>query len=194
MGIALAEAAAQRGAKVTLILGPSSLQTQHPAIETFRVQTALEMYQYATELFPDSDIGIMAAAVSDYRPEQAASQKMKKQTGVPEIRLVENPDIAASLGANKKKDQILLGFALETNDAIANAQKKLVAKNLDLIVLNSLADPGAGFNHDTNKISIIDQDNNLREFKLKSKTEVAGDILQAIQELIDKKKENAQSI
>lgn len=192
MGMALAEAAAQRGAEVILILGPSTLKARHPSIETHRVQTAREMYEQATALFPTCQIGIMAAAVSDYRPEQVAKQKMKKQGAPPDIRLVENPDIAASLGAGKKAGQVLLGFALETQNGPANARKKLAAKNLDLIVLNSLADAGAGFNHDTNKVTIIDRNNNLQEFELKSKTDVAEDILQAIQDLIDKKQENAQ--
>lgn len=194
MGLALAEAAARRGAEVELILGPSALESRHPLVTTHRVQTALDMYERATSLFAICQVGIMAAAVSDYRPEQRATQKIKKQATPPEIRLVENPDIAAQLGAGKRPDQVLLGFALETNDGLNNARKKLRAKNLDLIVLNSLADPGAGFHHDTNKVTIIGRNNILQEFELKSKKEVAEDILQAIQNLIDKTQKNAQPL
>jgi len=187
MGIALAEAAAEKGAKVHLVLGPTALRPQHPGVKVYAIQTANQMYTSAIDLFPKVDIGIMAAAVSDYRPLNAAKQKMKKTGEELQIDLVENPDIAASLGKLKTKEQILIGFALETNDAFANAQKKLQKKNLDLIVLNSLEDKGAGFNYDTNKISILDQDNNLQKFELKTKKAVAIDILNTIQALIDKK-------
>ena len=180
MGIALARAAAAAGAQVELVLGPSKLDVQHPNIKIHRVETALEMHEKATMLFPECNLAIMAAAVSDYRPEQVAKQKIKKSGDQLRIDLVKNPDIAADLGRQKKANQLLVGFALETNDAIQNAQEKLKKKNLDLIVLNSLEDKGAGFNHDTNQITIIDQDNNLQNFELKSKTLVARDIIETI--------------
>ncbi|MEM6377212.1 MAG: bifunctional phosphopantothenoylcysteine decarboxylase/phosphopantothenate--cysteine ligase CoaBC [Bacteroidota bacterium] len=180
MGMALALAAAEAGAQVELILGPSKLAINHPKIKIHSVETALEMHEKATLLFPSCDIAIMAAAVSDYRPEQVAKQKIKKSDDQLRIDLVKNPDIAADLGHQKKAHQLLVGFALETNDAIQNAQQKLKKKNLDLIVLNSLEDKGAGFNHDTNQITIIDQNNNLQKFELKSKTLVAQDIIETI--------------
>ena len=180
MGIALAEQAAALGAAVDLILGPSRLSPKNPNIKVHTVESAREMYEAAIALFPAADIAIMAAAVSDYRPEKYHSQKIKKQGEVPQILLVENPDIAATLGQRKRADQWLVGFALETQDAITNAEKKLKKKNLDLIVVNSLEDAGAGFNHDTNRITIIDQDNNYTNFELKSKKAVAKDVLAAI--------------
>jgi phosphopantothenoylcysteine decarboxylase/phosphopantothenate--cysteine ligase len=183
MGIALAERAAALGAEVDLILGPSRLSPKNANIRVHRVESAREMYQAAIRLFPQADIAIMAAAVADYRPATYQEQKIKKQASAPEIQLVENPDIAASLGQQKSAHQILVGFALETGDAMANARKKLKKKNLDLIVLNSLEDAGAGFNHDTNRITIIDQDNNYTNFELKSKTAVAEDVWSAIIDL-----------
>ncbi|MCG8330560.1 MAG: bifunctional phosphopantothenoylcysteine decarboxylase/phosphopantothenate--cysteine ligase CoaBC [Chitinophagales bacterium] len=184
MGIALAEVAARRGADVTLILGPSSLSTDVSSIQVVKVQTAIEMYEAALHYFPATDIGILAAAVSDYRPKDPAQQKMKKKTDHLQLELVKNPDIAASLGQQKKKHQMMIGFALETNNALENAKGKLKKKNLDIIVLNSLEDKGAGFNHDTNKISIISKDNKIRKFELKSKAAVAEDILNVVDELI----------
>lgn len=180
MGIALAEAAAMAGAQVELVLGPSKLDSQVPNIRIHRVQTALEMHEVAHRIFPDCDLAIMAAAVSDYRPSTVATQKIKKSSDKLQINLVRNPDIAADLGRQKKKHQLLVGFALETNNAIEHAQQKLKKKNLDLIVLNSLENKGAGFNHDTNQITIIDQDNNLRKFELKSKAMVAQDIIETV--------------
>lgn len=180
MGIALAEAAAMAGAKVELVLGPSKLDIQVPNVRIHRVQTALEMHEVANRIFPDCDLAIMAAAVSDYRPSTVATKKIKKSSDSLRIDLVRNPDIAADLGRQKKKHQLLVGFALETNNAIENAQQKLKKKNLDLIVLNSLENKGAGFNHDTNQITIIDQDNNLRKFELKSKDMVAQDIIETV--------------
>lgn len=180
MGIALAEAAAMAGAQVELVLGPSKLDIQHPKVRVHRVQTALEMHEKAMAIFPQCDLAIMAAAVSDYRPSTVATQKIKKSSDSLRIDLVRNPDIAADLGRQKKTNQLLIGFALETNNAIENAQQKLKKKNLDLIVLNSLENKGAGFNHDTNQITIIDQDNNLRKFELKSKDLVAQDIIETL--------------
>lgn len=191
MGIALALAAARAGAQVELILGPSKLDIKHPSVRIHRVETALEMHDIATRLFPNSDLAIMAAAVSDYRPKEIATQKIKKSADSLRIDLVKNPDIAADLGQQKKGHQLLVGFALETNDAIQNAQQKLKKKNLDLIVLNSLENKGAGFNHDTNQITIIDQDNNLQKFELKSKTMVAQDIIDTIADYWNKKENYA---
>ncbi|MCB0628343.1 MAG: bifunctional phosphopantothenoylcysteine decarboxylase/phosphopantothenate--cysteine ligase CoaBC [Saprospiraceae bacterium] len=183
MGIALAEEAACRGARVTLILGPSAQQTQHPSISTFRVESAQEMYGQAIAQFSDTDVAILAAAVADYRPERAEDRKIKKKSDQLTLQLVPTPDIAASLGRIKKEGQYLIGFALETNDEEANARGKLERKNFDLIVLNSLRDSGAGFQHDTNKISILGRDNKKRQFELKTKMAVAKDIIDALLEL-----------
>jgi phosphopantothenoylcysteine decarboxylase/phosphopantothenate--cysteine ligase len=191
MGIALAQAAAQAGAEVTLILGPSKLSIHHPKVQVHRIETALDMYALATLHFQESDLAIMAAAVSDYRPSTVAAQKIKKSADSLRIDLVKNPDIAAELGLRKKPHQLLIGFALETNNAIQHAQQKLKKKNLDLIVLNSLEDPGAGFNHDTNQITVIDQDNNLSKFELKPKSMIAQDIIQTIVDYWNKKETHA---
>lgn len=185
MGIALAEAAARRGAAVHLILGPSRLQTQAAGIQTTAVQTAQEMYEAALGAFPQADIAIMAAAVADYRPRQIATEKIKKKEEDLTLELVRNPDIAAALGRQKRAGQLLVGFALETQDEEANARDKLMRKNLDLIVLNSLREAGAGFEVDTNKIIIIDRENQARHFDLKTKTDVAEDILDAIAERLE---------
>ncbi len=180
MGMALAEAAANRGANVSLVLGPSAQDSRHPNVTIYRVQTAQEMHEQATALFPECDAAILAAAVADYRPKTAADKKIKKQNNNLTIELVENPDIAQTLGKMKKANQRLVGFALETNDEIANARKKIQKKNFDFIVLNSLKDKNAGFNFDTNKITIIHSDNNTQEFELKSKKKVAEDIIEVL--------------
>ncbi len=182
MGIALADEAARRGAEVTLILGPTHLRPQLPQVQVLEVQTAQDMYEAALICFPANDVAILAAAVADYRPREAAPQKLKKQTDTLTIELVKNPDIAAELGRLKTSKQINVGFALETNDELANAQAKLEKKNFDLIVLNSLNDPGAGFSHDTNKISVLDRNNKITHFELKSKTAVAADIINMVAE------------
>ena len=188
MGVALAEAAVKKGAKVKLILGPSKLQPEHhEKLELIRVETATEMYEQAKAHFPTIDIGILAAAVSDYRPREVADKKIKKKTDELQLDLVKNPDIAASLGAEKKEGQLLIGFALETDNEESNAMGKLKRKNFDFIVLNSLKDPGAGFNHNTNKISILHQSNKIKKFELKSKVDVALDILNEVVLLMEKK-------
>ncbi|HKK80038.1 MAG TPA: phosphopantothenoylcysteine decarboxylase, partial [Phaeodactylibacter sp.] len=189
MGIALAEEAADRGARVHLILGPSALSPQHPRIELQRVQTADEMYEAARAVFPDCDAAIFSAAVADYRPAQRAEQKIKKSDEARTLQLVKNPDIAAELGQRKKTGQYTVGFALETQDAEANARGKLERKNMDIIVLNTLEDEGAGFQHDTNKVSLLRKDNKKRSFELKPKREVAADILDELQELAAWKKD-----
>ncbi len=180
MGYAIAESLAQSGAKVSLISGPVNIKSQHPNISTFSVLSAKEMHQKATELFPNSDGAIMTAAVADYAPENTSDKKIKRNTSEFELKLIANPDIAAELGVIKTKKQILVGFALETNNEEENAQKKLSKKNLDFIVLNSLKDSGSGFGHDTNKITIIDTNNNIEKFELKTKKEVSLDIVSKI--------------
>lgn len=177
MGYAVAEACAERGAEVTLVSGPVSLSTKHPGIRVVRVESAAEMYEAATKAFPSMDAAILSAAVADYRPETASDTKIKREaTGEMTLHLVPNPDIAASLGAMKKPGQILVGFALETDHAIQHAEEKLQRKHLDFIVLNSLQDAGAGFQYDTNKISIIDRHERV-DYPLKTKQDVAIDIV-----------------
>ncbi len=180
MGFALAEVAAKHGAQVTLISGPSKLEAQHPAIHTHRVTSAHEMYEVAHQNYFDKDILIFAAAVADYTPSKVAGQKIKSSNEAMTISLEKTKDIAAEIGKMKKKDQFSVGFALETENEAANAHGKLIKKNFDMIVLNSLNDQGAGFSHDTNKITIIDRDNKQEVFELKHKDEVAEDIIQAI--------------
>ena len=175
MGYELAKAAAELGAEVVLISGPSHLVLDNNQIQLVRVTTAEEMYQKAHEYFETVDIAIAAAAVSDYRPKDVASQKIKKESESLNLELIKNKDILQSLGEKKKK-QYLVGFALETENEIENAKKKLQKKNLDAIVLNSLNDEGAGFAKSTNKITFIDKNSDLTAFELKTKSEVAQDI------------------
>ncbi|MGB0862942.1 MAG: bifunctional phosphopantothenoylcysteine decarboxylase/phosphopantothenate--cysteine ligase CoaBC [Saprospiraceae bacterium] len=181
MGICIAEEAAIRGANVTLILGPTHLKVQHPKIKVISVRSAENMYQAANQHFKKNDVTIMAAAVADYRPKEIATQKVKKVEGNLKIELERTKDIAAELGRQKRKNQVNVGFALETNNELENAQKKLSKKNFDFIVLNSLQDKGAGFQHDTNKVTFVDSDNNRTEFELKSKKAVAADILDKVE-------------
>ena len=176
MGIALAEAAAARGASVELILGPTELATTASGITVTAVRSAREMHAAAIELWPDCTSAILSAAVADYRPAAVASEKIKKSADQLTVRLVRNPDIAAELGAGKRTDQLLIGFALETEHGVANAREKLARKNLDFIVLNSPRTPGAGFGHTTNQIQLVDR-NTITDFELKSKRTVAEDIL-----------------
>lgn len=186
MGFAIASEAAERGAEVTLVSGPVSVEApRHPAINVVKVESALEMLAACEKAAPEADIAIMAAAVADYRPAQPHERKIKRETdGIDSIDLVKNPDIAATLGAAKRPGQKLVGFALETDNADAHAADKLRRKNLDCIVVNSLADKGAGFGTDTNKIKIIYADGRQSDsFGLKSKADVARDILDAIENL-----------
>jgi len=180
MGFALAEAAANHGAEVTLISGPTHLSIEHSNIKLIRVKSGNEMYEACSKANQFSDINIMAAAVADYTPKTVANQKIKKKGDAMTIELVKTTDIAKSLGAIKKSTQLNVGFALETEAELEHAQQKIKSKNFDLIVLNSLNDKGAGFGHDTNKITIIDNQNNIQHFELKSKREVAKDIINAI--------------
>lgn len=183
MGIALAKAAAERGAQVTLVLGPSQIEVKHPRILVMRVTSAQEMYEACLQAWPSSDVAIMAAAVADYRPAQVATEKIKKSDDTLQLSLVKNPDIAKSLGAQKKASQILVGFAMETQNGLNNAQAKLQSKNMDFIVLNSLRDEGAGFGEGTNKISILDKDGATIHYAAKPKKEVAEDILNHLAQL-----------
>lgn len=184
MGYALAHHMALNGAQVTLVSGPSQQSVDHENIELVKVTSAQEMYDACMQYFPDVDIAVLSAAVADYKPAHAADQKIKKKTNSLTLELVKTQDIAASLGKLKKNGQFTVGFALETENELDNAQNKIKSKNFDLIVLNSLNDKGAGFGHDTNKISIIDKQNNVRNFELKSKTDVAKDIINTIIEVI----------
>ncbi len=188
MGIALADALARRGAEVHLILGPSALRPKESSVEVIHVKTAEEMLQAALRLFPKADAAILAAAVADYRPAQVASEKIKKKGESMTIQLEKTADIAATLGRQKRPGQYLIGFALETENEKANARSKLQRKNFDFIVLNSLRDPGAGFQTDTNKISILFPDNKARAYELKAKEEVAEDILDTLEELFQNDK------
>ena len=185
MGFAIASAAANLGAEVFLISGPSNQQIKHSLVHRVDVVSAEEMYDASHIYFKDVDIAILSAAVADYKPKNSASQKIKKTDTTLELSLAPTKDILASLGAIKKH-QYLVGFALETNNELENAKGKLKRKNLDAIILNSLQDKGAGFAKDTNKITIIDKEFNEKAFKLKSKVAVAKDIMNEIVNRIKK--------
>lgn len=176
MGIALAEECASRGASVKLVCGPTSLNCHHPHITRIDVESAEEMYEHAIEEFKEADAAILCAAVADFTPEHRADNKIKREGNELCLRLKPTRDIAQELGKRKCQNQILVGFALETQNEVAHAQDKLQRKNLDFIVLNSLNDKGAGFQHDTNKISIITRDMST-DYPLQSKKKVARDIV-----------------
>ena len=176
MGYALAEECAARGARVELVSGPTHLHTHHPGINCLHVESAKEMYQACTRLFPNSDAAILCAAVADFTPSTTAENKIKREKDNITLSLKPTQDIAASLGKAKRCNQKLVGFALETENEESNAMGKLARKNLDFIVLNSIRDKGAGFMHDTNKITILSPQEKL-QFPLKEKTEVAKDII-----------------
>lgn len=180
MGYALAEELADNGAKVILVSGPVAVTTKKAGIKVVSVESASEMYKESLLHFPVCDGAIMCAAVADFTPVNTENQKTKRGKENWSLELKPTLDIAAALGEGKNNKQILAGFALETNDELANAQKKLKKKNLDFIVLNSLNEKGAGFKVDTNKITIIDKYNNQQNFELKSKKEVAVDIIQKV--------------
>lgn len=184
MGFEIARAAANMGAQVTLISGPTQQKLIHKSVEMVSVISAQEMYTAAHTYFPDCDIAILSAAVADYKPKEVATQKIKKKSNTLSIDLVKTKDILASLGAIKTK-QFLVGFALETQNELENAKGKLKKKNLDLIVLNSLQDKGAGFKTDTNKVTFIAEDNEVIAFDLKLKSEVAVDLINEIIKKID---------
>lgn len=185
MGFALAKECASRGAVVTLVSGPVSLETNHPAIKRVDVESAVEMRDATVSLCRDADIAVFSAAVADYRPEVTAERKIKREKCEEQtVRLVRNPDIAAECGAEKRTSQVFVGFALETDNELGNAERKLSAKNLDMIVLNSLRDKGAGFGTDTNRVTLVSRDS-VQTFPLKSKREVASDIIDAVVRLLD---------
>jgi phosphopantothenoylcysteine decarboxylase/phosphopantothenate--cysteine ligase len=184
MGVALADAAADYGAMVELVLGPVNIIPENSSINIIKVTTAESMASECISRFPDADIAILSAAVSDYTPVKVEGKKMKRDEKNLTLKLKPTLDIAGALGAIKKPSQILAGFALETDNEIKNACGKLKRKKLDLIVLNSLREPGAGFGHDTNRITIIDRNNNIDKFELKSKDEAARDILDKIVSMI----------
>jgi phosphopantothenoylcysteine decarboxylase / phosphopantothenate---cysteine ligase len=180
MGFAIAEELANQGAEVELISGPTHLSMDHAGVKLTRVISAEEMFSACSSKFASSNITVLSAAVADYKPATVADQKIKKSSDQMTVELTKTNDIAAELGKLKKNGQLIVGFALETENEKANAEKKIVSKNFDLIVLNSLNDKGAGFGHDTNKIAIIDKKGETKEFSLKSKKDVAKDIVNAI--------------
>jgi len=180
MGFAIARAFALAGANVTLVCGPTYLATPEPTIRRVDVRSAQAMYEAAAAAFPAAHITILNAAVADYTPAHPATEKIKKKEAQFAVELTKTIDIAATLGAQKRADQLMMGFALETNNERENALGKLHRKNLDWIVLNSLRDAGAGFGHDTNKITVMDRQEVITEFGLKTKDEVAADLLSII--------------
>jgi phosphopantothenoylcysteine decarboxylase/phosphopantothenate--cysteine ligase len=184
MGLAIAEELVKRGATVHLVLGPSSLTTDIQGIKVHKVQTAEEMYQACVQEFAGADIAVMSAAVADYTPAVIAPEKIKKSSGTLTVELTKTKDILQSLGQEKRKGQILVGFALETTHEKEYALGKLASKNADMIVLNSLNDEGAGFGHDTNKITIFEKNGHEIPYERKPKQQVAHDIVDRIVNLL----------
>ncbi|MGE0771658.1 MAG: bifunctional phosphopantothenoylcysteine decarboxylase/phosphopantothenate--cysteine ligase CoaBC [Cyclobacteriaceae bacterium] len=182
MGYAIAEELANHGAEVTLVSGPSALAASD-RVKTKKVTSADQMYEACRGLFHEMDIAVLSAAVADYKPSTVATQKIKKKDTALSIELSKTTDIAAELGRTKHNGQIVVGFALETENEVENARKKIAEKNFDLIVLNSLNESGAGFGHDTNKVQLISRSGEIQQFSLKSKKEVAKDIVNAIIQL-----------
>ncbi|HQW93865.1 MAG TPA: phosphopantothenoylcysteine decarboxylase, partial [Ferruginibacter sp.] len=179
MGVAIAEEMQNRGAEVTLVLGPSSVKV-NTGIKLVPVKTAEDMFTACEKIFPGCDIAVMSAAVADYTPVNNALEKIKKTGHELTLQLTKTKDILKTLGEQKTGKQVLVGFALETNNETAYALQKLQTKNADMIVLNSLQDAGAGFGHDTNKITIFDKDGTTFPFDMKSKKNVAIDIVNTI--------------
>lgn len=186
MGVAIAEEMQNRGASVTLVLGPSNIEV-NAGVKLVRVKTADEMYNACLEIFPGTDIAVMSAAVADYKAVKTADEKIKKTAASLTVELTKTKDILKTLGSQKKNGQLIAGFALETNNEKAYALKKLETKNADLVILNSLQDAGAGFGYDTNKITIFDKAGNEYAFEKKSKKEVAADIINIIIKLLHAK-------
>ncbi len=193
MGFALAEYAARQGAAVHLVSGPSHLSTEHPNIQLHRVTSARQMYEAAARHFPQAQIVLLAAAVADYAPSHQATQKIKKKEAVFSLELEKTVDIAGTLGAQKAAGQLMVGFALETNNEQENALLKLQSKNLDMIVLNSLRDEGAGFGHETNKVTIFGRDGRKFESGLQSKKEIARTIIDLVTDKLGHEKEESVS-
>ena len=177
MGFKIAQEFLNRGAKVTLVTGPTKLTLENDQLDLIKIRSAEQMLSAVQNVWEDCDLGVFAAAVADYRPKNEATEKIKKKSDDLTIELVKNPDILNWAGQQKRDNQYLVGFALETENLKENATKKLIKKNLNMIVMNSLKDSGAGFGVDTNKISILDNRNNLQSFELKPKEAVAKDIL-----------------
>ena len=185
MGFAIAEAFAAEGARVHLVTGPVSLETSSKGVKVIRVTSAGEMFERCSELMDRMDIAVFNAAVSDYTPVSASGKKMKRGEGVWSIQLEPTKDIAAEMGKRKSAGQVLVGFALETDNEEEHARLKLEKKNLDLVVLNSMQDRGAGFGTDTNKVTMIDRMGNIDKYELKPKAQVAGDLVQRVLKMID---------
>lgn len=185
MGIAIADEFSSRGANVTLVCGPSSVECSSDTVNRIDVTSAAEMYNAVVSNKAEFDVAIMAAAVADYTPKEIFTEKVKKKEGDLNIEFIRTQDILKSLGKQKKKGQVLVGFAMETENELENATKKLESKNADLIVLNSLNDEGAGFNSDTNKVTFVYPDNKSIEFELKSKSGVANDIANAVKKILN---------
>lgn len=184
-GVILADECAKRGAQVTLVLGPSRQTPQHKSVNLVRVSSADDMLKEVQSIWATCDIGIFSAAVADYRPLNKATDKIKKKDNTLTIDLIKNPDILLWAGKQKTENQYLVGFALETNNEIENAKNKVAKKNLNLLILNSLNDKGAGFEHDTNKVTFVKPNNKLINFELKQKSEMAIDILNQIEQDIN---------
>lgn len=184
MGFALAEAALQKGAEVTLISGPTRCALEHPNLKLIGIQSAAQLLEKVQEHWPKQDLGIFAAAVADYRPSEVADQKIKKKEDELILRLVKNPDVLAWAGANRSEKQCLVGFALETINGLEYAQEKLLKKNLDAIVLNEMGEKGVGFGTDTNRVQLIAKNNKITRFELQSKADTARGLLEALIEIV----------
>ena len=184
MGYAIAGAFAKAGAEVTLVSGPTALPLPDPSVQRIDVRSARQMFEATQAAFADADVLVLSAAVADYTPAHPADRKIKKKEDHFSLGLTKTTDIAATLGAQKRSGQWLMGFALETDNERENAVKKLHDKNLDWIVLNSLRDAGAGFGHDTNKITVIDRAGETHEFALKPKTDIAQDLVDLVTKTI----------
>lgn len=185
MGVALADAASQYGAEVELVMGPVNVYPEQNSVKIINVTSAESMAKECITRFEKCDIAILAAAVADFTPEIVSEKKIKRSGNELIIKLKPTTDIAAELGKAKTAKQLLAGFALETDNELENAKGKLKQKNLDIIILNSLSEEGAGFGYDTNRITIIDRYNNIDKFELKSKKETARDILDKIVSMIE---------
>jgi len=184
MGYALAAAAADCGAEVVLVSGPTSLELERSSVSMIRVTSAEQMYRACMEQFPSCNAAIMSAAVADYTVRDYSGKKIKKKDDDLILHLEPAPDIAAELGKKKTGRQVLVGFALETDNELENARNKLEKKNFDFIIMNSLRDQGAGFGTDTNRITIVERDNNITEYGLKDKGDVARDIIDKLIEYV----------
>ncbi|MDX2431455.1 MAG: bifunctional phosphopantothenoylcysteine decarboxylase/phosphopantothenate--cysteine ligase CoaBC [Bacteroides sp.] len=184
MGYAIAEAFAEMGAEVVLISGPVSLTLQNPGVEIVPVQTAHEMFRETAHRIEEADVAVFSAAVADFTPVEPASRKMKRGNEEWSIRLKPTTDIAAEMGKRKKNGQLFVGFALESDNGLENAKRKLLAKNLDLILLNHTGEPGEGFGSDTNRVSMIDRMQKVEEYELKPKKQVAIDLVERVKKMI----------